>query len=340
MAGKKSISCIIITPGLNNRFVCEKTIPSIVKTTEHLIQWDVEIIVVDNSFEQNFEYYCTDNGYDNILNCVDRVVGSEPNHIPKAYNKGVKLSKNYHIAIFHDDCIIKDKLWVEKMTKELSELVYIVGIEEHNDAKPYKDIVSTRYVKEVPLVMKKSCFNDIGGYDETYYLGFENVMICNKVYNLGKKIVVLNIEHTHFNGLSTMSILTKEGVTNELETIISMVTNKGEFKKLQKELLGTIEVNLGDMFSNRLLRWVMYLIGVVKPIKMTKGFGTNLGYSKCFSYWNTMQIPTEVIMGLMPKTRKDFEILLKDIKCGMDGELYSKLNKHKGPLFMEYFNGR
>jgi glycosyltransferase involved in cell wall biosynthesis len=340
MVGKRSISCIIVTPGLNNRFVCERTIPSIIRTTEDLTQWDVEIIVVDNSVGQNFEYYCTDNGHDNILDYVDRVVDSEPNHIPKAYNKGVKLSKNDYIAIFHDDCTINDKLWVEKMVNELSETVYIVGVEEHNDAKPYRDIISKRYVKEVPLVMKKSCFNEVGGYDETYYLGFENVMFCNSVYNLGKKIVVLDIEHTHFNGLSTMNILIKKGVTKDLEKTISELTNKSEFRKLQKDLLGTIEVNVGNMLSNRWLRRLMYFIGIFKTIKMTKGFGTNLGYSKCFSYWKTIQIPTEVIVGLMPRTRKDFELLLMDIKYGMDGELYTKLNKHKGPLFVEYFNGR
>ena len=340
MDGNRSISCIIITPGLNNRFVCERTIPSIVSTTEHLTDWDVEIIVVDNSGEQNFEYYCIDNGYNNIINCVSKIVGSESNHLPKAFNKGVKSSKNDYIAIFHDDCTINDNLWVEKMVNELSESVYIVGVEEHNNAKPYKDIISNKYIKEVPLVMKKSCFNEIGGYDETYYFGFEEVMLCNSVYKLGKEVVVLDIEHTHFNGLSTMNILTKGGLTNELETKIVGLTNNQEFRQLKKDVLGNIEVNIGQMLNNRWLRWLIYLIRIFKPIKMTKGFGTNLGYSKCFSYWKTIQVPTEVIAGLMPKTRKDFEILLTDIKYGMDGELYSKLNKHKGPLFMEYFKER
>jgi len=340
MVGNRGISCIIVTPGLNNRFVCERTIPSIVNTTEHLKYWDVEIIVVDNSGEHNFEYYCIDNGYNNIINCVSKIVDSEPNHLPKAFNKGVKSSKNDYIAIFHDDCTINDDLWVEKMVNKLSESVYIVGVEEHNNAKPYKNIISNRYIKEVPLVMKKSCFNEIGGYDETYYFGFEEVMLCNSVYKLGKEVVVLDIKHTHFNGLSTMNILTKGGLTKELETKIVELTDKKEFRQLKKDVLGTIEVNIGQMLNNRWLRWLMYFIWILKPIRMTRGFGTNLGYSKCFLYWNTIQIPTEVLAGLAPRTRKDFEILITDIKCGMDGELYSKLNKHKGPLFMEYFSGR
>ena len=340
MDGNRSISCIIITPGLNNRFVCERTIPSIVSTTEHLIDWDVEIIVVDNSDEQNFEYYCVDNGYDDIIDCVSKVVGSESNHLPKAFNKGVKSSKNEYIAIFHDDCTINDKLWVEKMVNKLSDSVYIVGVEEHTDAKPYHKIISGRYIKEVPLVMKKSCFNEIGGYDETYYWGFEDVMLCNTVYKLGKEVIVLDIEHTHFNGLSTMNILIKDGITKEVEKTIIGLTDKDEFRQLEKEILGTVKVNVGHILNNRWLGWLMTIIGIFKPMEMTRGFGTNLGYSQCFSYWGTFNIPTEVFVGLMPKTRKDLELLLIDIKYGMDGELYSKLNKHKGPLFMEYFKER
>jgi GT2 family glycosyltransferase len=337
MGGNRTISCIIITPGLNNRFVCERTIPSIVNTTEHLTDWDVEIIVVDNSVEHNFEYYLYDNGYGNVIDCISKIVYSESNHLPKAFNRGVESSKNEFIAIFHDDCTISDKFWVEKMVNELNDSVYIVGVEEHIDAKPYKNIVSGRYIKEVPLVMKKSCFNEVGGYNETYYWGFEDVMLCNAVYKLGKKVVVLDIEHTHFNGLSTMNILTKNGITNELETKIIGLKDLYEFKRLKEQVLGTIKINPTHIVTNKWLRLIMKVVNIFKPMKMVRGLGTNLGYLKCFSYWGTCDIPTEVIVGLMPKTRKDLELLLIDIKYNMNGELYSKLNKHKGPLFTEYF---
>jgi len=47
-----SISCIVITNGLNNRFLTERTLFSIIKNTDN-IGWDVELILVDNSHEQN-----------------------------------------------------------------------------------------------------------------------------------------------------------------------------------------------------------------------------------------------------------------------------------------------
>ena len=70
-----SISCIIITNGLNNRFLIERTISSIKKTTNHL-DWMVEFIVVDNSVEQKVK--------DDIHTKNIRVVKSKPNHLPKA----------------------------------------------------------------------------------------------------------------------------------------------------------------------------------------------------------------------------------------------------------------
>ena len=331
VVNNKSISCIVITNGLTNRFLIERTLSSILTTTDK-IDWDVEIIVVDNSLKQNVKT--------KVTNEKIKVITSLPNHLPKAFNLGVKTATKKYIALFHDDCTINDMLWVEKMVNKLSDSVYIVGVEEHTDAKPYHKIISGRYIKEVPLVMKKSCFNEIGGYDETYYWGFEDVMLCNTVYKLGKEVVVLDIEHTHFNGLSTMNILIKDGITKEVEKTIIGLTDKDEFIKLEKEILGTVKVNVGHILNNRWLGWLMSIIGIFKPMEMTRGFGTNLGYSQCFAYWGTFNIPTEVFVGLMPKTRKDLELLLIDIKYGMDGELYSKLNKHKGPLFMEYFKER
>ena len=54
MVGNKSISCIILNC-LNDLFIKERLIPSIKRTTKHLKDWDIEIIVVDNSPGQNFQ---------------------------------------------------------------------------------------------------------------------------------------------------------------------------------------------------------------------------------------------------------------------------------------------
>ncbi len=84
-----SISCIIVN-NLNDSFVKKRLIPSILTNTDSDV--DLEIIVVDNSPEQNFKYK-------NI-----KVVKSEPFHLPKAFNIGVKNSTKKYLAFFHDDC--------------------------------------------------------------------------------------------------------------------------------------------------------------------------------------------------------------------------------------------
>ena len=114
MVGSKTISCIILNC-LNDLFIKERLIPSIKRTTDHLNDWVIEIIVVDSSPSQDFQ-----------MNGI-KVIKSTPYHIPKAYNLAVKKSNNHYIALFHDDVDILDYNWVLKTTSNLSEEIYAVG---------------------------------------------------------------------------------------------------------------------------------------------------------------------------------------------------------------------
>ena len=87
MVGNKSISCIILSC-LNDLFVKERLIPSIKRTTKHLKDWDVEIIVVDSGPTQDFKMEDV------------KVIKSLPYHIPKAYNLGVKNTDKKYSSIF------------------------------------------------------------------------------------------------------------------------------------------------------------------------------------------------------------------------------------------------
>ena len=90
MVGNKSISCIILSC-LNDLFVKERLIPSIKRTTKHLTDWDIEIMVIDAGPKQNFKMKGI------------KVIKSLPYHIPKAYNLGVKNTDKKYLAFFHDD---------------------------------------------------------------------------------------------------------------------------------------------------------------------------------------------------------------------------------------------
>ena len=62
----------------------------------------------------------------------------------------------------------------------------MVGPEVHTDIKPFKIIKTKKYLKEVPVVLEKVKFLELGGYDETYYWGFEDVLFSAKILNKGK----------------------------------------------------------------------------------------------------------------------------------------------------------
>ena len=145
------VSCIILS-NLNDLFVKKRLIPSIIENSK---SQSIEIIVVDNSPTQAFEY-------EDVT-----VIHTEPYHIPRAYNTGVSVAKGKYIALFHDDCELFDNKWIEKLTSELNDDIILVGPEEHNHSD------GTKYLKEVPILMERKNFLDIGGYDETYYCGYQ-----------------------------------------------------------------------------------------------------------------------------------------------------------------------
>ena len=89
------ISCIVITNGLNNKFLTKRTLTSILKTTDN-IRWEVELILVDNSPGQNVKDILIDEGYAPIVSKRINTIRSTPNHLPKAFNRGIKeATKKY-----------------------------------------------------------------------------------------------------------------------------------------------------------------------------------------------------------------------------------------------------
>ena len=181
------VSCIILS-NLNDLFVKERLIPSILDNSK---LYNIEIIVVDNSPDHTFDYD------DNDI----KIIRSKPWHIPKGYNKGASEANGKYLAFFHDDCILYDDKWIEKLTKHLDNTIWAVSPEKQEG---YSDGNYTMFLKEVPLMMEKKNFLDIGGYDETYYVGFEDVLLCQTIVDKGKQIKHVPIKHFHYKGMSTV----------------------------------------------------------------------------------------------------------------------------------------
>lgn len=156
-----------------------------------------EIIVVDNGPNQNFS-----------LDGV-KVVRSEPYHIPKGYNAGVAEATADYIALFHDDCLMNDPHWVEKSLTALNQEMIAVGPDLRQ--KP-----SYAYLKETPLVMEKRKFLELGGYDESHFIGYQAALLCIAINKAGKQIQGIDIDCTHFAipgksiGMSTVLLLANQ----------------------------------------------------------------------------------------------------------------------------------
>jgi len=330
----KTISCIIINT-FNNEFVKKRTIPSIINTTKTLNGWDVEIIVVDNNPNNKFKINETDN---------IKVIKSEPYHLPKAFNCGVKHAKYKYIAIFHDDCEMLDYNWVIKTTNQLNDHVYATSPELYTNAKPYKVVSHTDYLKEVPLVMERSKFNEIGGYDETYYWGFEDVIFSSNIFKKGKTIKQTPLNYLHFNGMSTMILqlendkeITKKRLREIKNKFLEMKTIE-EFTKFKDENTTYIKVKTKSIIDSFFVRVLMFLKNKSTYTLINKDIGVNLGYIQTFTYWGTTTIPTEIMNSLMPRTKQELKSLMDDIKGSKNGKLYSKLEKYKNKHFKKYFN--
>ena len=326
-----SISCIIVN-NLNDSFVKKRLIPSILTNTDSDV--DLEIIVVDNSPEQNFKYK-------NI-----KVVKSEPFHLPKAFNIGVKNSTKKYLAFFHDDCEILEKNWVNKLVSNLTNEIIAVGPELHTDVIPYNKITCTEYLKEVPLVIKKKNFLDLGGYSEEYYFGYEDIILSDSIIKLGKKIKKIDIDYNHFNGMSTVLINTKYNpeISDEkyknIKEKFTTITSLKSFRKYEIKILNSFKVDINTLMIPLWGKIILWFLSIFTgKINIGRGLTHTLGYMKAYKYWDAKynEIPTEIITELQPKTKNDMETFLEDVRTHQNGKLYNKLDKYKNKIFVEYF---
>lgn len=187
------MSCIILLT-LNDDFVKQWLIPSIINnSTNHTI----EIIVVYNGYD------CAP------INSLEvDVITSPLLWVSKGYNIGVERAKGEYVAIFHDDCVLDDSRWIEKATTTLNEETIAVSPEYHGKA-----------AKCVPLVIRKKDYIDIGGFDEHYFAGIEDVDFTYTIKSRNKKIGICDIKSTHYKGMSTALLLAKN--SKQLKTRFS-----------------------------------------------------------------------------------------------------------------------
>ncbi len=222
------ISCIILL-NENDLFVRDLTIPSIIFNSKNT---PIEIIVVSNGK--------TEFKSDNV-----KVIKSDLYHIPKAYNKAASIAKGNYVAFFHDDCFLSDEHWIDKCIYNLTDEVIAVGPEYHkfmgnedyvlrissDKENKYSDH-SGGFLKEVPLVMEKNIFFEIGGFPEDELFGQEDIFIHKKILELDKKNKKVDVKNYHFEGISTFLLF-----SNKNNLVKNLCSHLIFSKKITKKLV-------------------------------------------------------------------------------------------------------
>ncbi|HEX2207395.1 MAG TPA: glycosyltransferase [Longimicrobium sp.] len=176
------LSCIVLLP-FNDLFARHVLLPSIIHGSRG---HDIEIIVILAGF-----------GIDRAPLRHLRMAQSEMACISKGYNLGVRMARGEYVAIFHDDCYVADDTWIERSLDALSDPA--VGA-----ATPELDSwFGVPVAKGVPLVMRRRDWLQLGGYDEYYFVGVEDMDLTTALRARGQRVERLPVEYAHLRGMGS-----------------------------------------------------------------------------------------------------------------------------------------
>jgi len=192
----------IIILNWNTLSYLKKCIESIKKYTK-----DYELIIIDNnSSEDGTKSY--------IINEANKCLFNLTNlGFSKGNNQGAKMATGEYLCFMNSDVIVGPN-WLEEMLETFNHhncgavgtlgnprFGEINGTQiSYNQYKgQYKEDVYVDSLVGFCILIKKSLFKEIGGWDEDFTIGnYEDNMLCEKVKNKGYKLYIShksNVSH-------------------------------------------------------------------------------------------------------------------------------------------------
>jgi GT2 family glycosyltransferase len=158
-------------------------VPSIIENTVNC-----NLLVIDNSDQEETKEY------------VKELKGIfvENKGYGSACNAGARLGKSDFVVFMNSDLKV-DKGWLEDLLLPFNEeKVGIVGARLFSRAgieypTPEKDMAIG-----CVFAMRRSVYEELGGFDETFFLFFEETDMCRRAVNAGYKVVRSEAKITHF----------------------------------------------------------------------------------------------------------------------------------------------
>lgn len=189
-----------------------------------------EIVVIDNNSKDDSCAYIKQH-YPAVV-----LIESKENYgFGKGNNEAVKHAKGEYILLLNNDTILQDNLLPVLEYIKADATIGAVGIKMLSGDRDYllsvgnfpnfrsvlkmknigkvgKDIEEANFTKNAYdvdwisgsfLLMPKKMYDEIGGFDEKYFMYVEDVDLCREIYNKGYRRVFLpNYSYIHFVGFN------------------------------------------------------------------------------------------------------------------------------------------
>lgn len=290
------VSVVIVTH--SNKGWLKKSIPSLLKQNYP----KVEIIVVDNgSLDKAGDL--VEKEYPNKVKVVKLRVNQG---FGAGCNVGFEKSKGKYVCFANEDMVF-DRDYLAKLVEAMesdrligasqgtayyydnpdkvqSEGLFFnySGVLTGNDSgknKVKKGGVSEIFSAVVPFVVKREAFEKVGGFDEDFFLYFEEVDLCWRMRLLGNKVVLVpEAKVLHKGGTSTrkmdLSLVTEYSIRHRIASFIKNL----DFPRMVFGLLVQFVVTT--------VGWFVFLI--------RRRFG--LAFAVCKAWgWNVWYLPNTML---------------------------------------------
>ncbi len=207
---QKTYDCSIIIPIFNRAELTEQCLTQLAKVTDSV---RYEVIIVDNGSTDSTEKILS-----SLAGDIQIIRNTQNLGFAKACNQGARAARGKHLVFLNNDTIPK-RDWLKPLIQELeshadvavvgSKLLYQDNTVQHAGVAisrvfrtPYHfflgvpesfPAVNTRRefqaVTAACMLVRKETFEDVGGFDEGFVNGFEDIDMCLRIRELGKKVI-------------------------------------------------------------------------------------------------------------------------------------------------------
>jgi len=182
---------------------------------ELFTDWPFELIIVDNNSDDGTKEFILNSKY----KMAGQYIRNEKNEsFSKANNQGASIAKGKFLCLLNNDTLVTEG-WLSAMMNVFSEekavgcvgarlvfpgrgLIQHAGVIQSSDGTPdhiyfnkpmdYPPAMERKdyfAVTGACLLTPKSLYEELGGLDESYFYGWEDVDYCNRIKENGLRII-------------------------------------------------------------------------------------------------------------------------------------------------------